>query len=117
MSEKLMEALRKAKELQLSVIGRKTGRKLPRPVWFVLRGKKPLFLPVRGISTEWYKNVMKNPQVEIELRGQHYRGTVQTITDKKGVSEIVELFRKKHGDSDINKYYPKQDAAAKLPLV
>ncbi len=117
MSEKLVEALRKGKELQLSVIGRKTGRKLPRPVWFVLRGKELLLLPVRGTSTEWYKNVMKNPQVEIDVRGQHCSGTLRTITDKKGVSEIVELFRKKHGDSDIKKYYPKQDAAAKLSLV
>ena len=117
MSEKLLAALRKDEEIQLSVIGRKTGRKIPRPVWFVLRGNELLFLPVRGTSTQWYKNIMKNPHIEIDRRGQHYDGDARPITDKNRVSEIVELFRKKHGASDIKKYYPKLDAAAALSLI
>ncbi len=116
MSEKLLEALRKYEELQLSVIGRKTGRKIPRPVWFVLRGNELLFLPVRGTSTQWYKNIMKNPHIDINVGGQHYGGIARTITDQKGISEIVELFKKKHGASDIKKYYPNLDAAAKVSL-
>jgi len=59
---------------------------------------------------------MKNPHVEIEAGGQHYNGNARTITDKNRVSEIIELFKKKHGASDIKKYYPNPNVAGSLQL-
>src|SRR5712692_6147604 len=116
-TNKLIAALEGEKELQLTVKGRRSGKDIPRPVWFVVRENEVLFLPVRGSQSQWYKNVVKNPQVKIGVAGQTYGGRVETITGKGAVPEVVERFRKKYGAEDIKKYYSRLDVAARLPLA
>jgi hypothetical protein len=53
-SETLLGELKRKDEIQLSVKGRKSGKEIPRPVWFVLTGKELMLLPVKGSSTQWY---------------------------------------------------------------
>src|SRR5207245_4566953 len=45
-SDNIFPALKKNKEIELTVTGRRTGKPLPRPVWFALRGTELLLLPV-----------------------------------------------------------------------
>ena len=115
--DKLLAALKGAVELQLAVKGRKSGKDIPRPVWFTLRRNEVLFLPVSGSQTQWYKNILKNPLVRISVASQTYGGRLETMTEKSEVSEVVELFRKKYGVGDIKRYYPRLDVAARLPLA
>jgi hypothetical protein len=115
--DKLIAALKGADEVQLAVKGRKSGKDIPRPVWFALRRNEVLFLPVTGSQTQWYKNVLKNPRVGISVAGQTYGGRLDTITERSEVSEVVELFRKKYGVGDVKRYYPRLDVAARLPLA
>ena len=116
-SEKLLAELKEKDELQFSVKGRRSGKEIPRPVWFVLEDKELLLLPVKGSSTQWYRNILKDPWAKINLAGQTYIGKTHPIKDKKGVSEVVELFRKKHGVGNVKKYYSRLDLAARLPLT
>jgi hypothetical protein len=51
------------------VIGRKSGKAISIPVWFVLEDDRHCLLPVRGSDTKWYQNVLKNPQIRIDARG------------------------------------------------
>jgi len=115
-SEKLLEVLRKEDELQLTVKGRISGREVPRPVWFVLRRHEVLFLPVKGSSSQWYMNSLKNPQVSIAIGGQTYTGNAESMKEKGAVSEVVELFKSRYGAGDIKKYYSKLDVATRLSL-
>ena len=114
--EKLLAALKGAEEVQLAVKGRKSGKDIPRPVWFVLRRNEVLLLPVTGSRSQWYKNILKNPRVRISVAGQTYGGSLETVTEKREVSEVVELFRKKYGVGDVKRYYSRLDVAARLPL-
>ena len=68
-------------EIDLTVRGRKSGKDLSRPVWFVQEDDKLYLLPVQGSDTNWYRNVLKNPSVKISVKGQELRGSVKTITD------------------------------------
>ncbi len=113
----LIATLKGEQELQLTVKGRRTGRDIPRPVWFVLRDKDILFLPVKGSQSQWYRNIVQNPQVRIGVAGQTYGGRLETVTGKKGVSEVVELFKKKYGTGNIKRYYSRLDVATRLPLA
>ncbi len=115
-SDSVLAALRKNKEIGLTVTGRKTGKLLPRPVWFVVRGNELLLLPVTGTDSQWYKNILQNPQVKISASKQTFNGTLRAITEKKRVEEVIELFKGKYGASDIKKYYPKPNVAATLPI-
>ena len=115
-SDSTVIALKKDREIELTVKGRKTGKNLPRPVWFVLKGKEVLLLPVTGTDSQWYKNILRNPQVKISSKGQSFNGKLQAVTEKRQVEEVIELFKGKYGASDIKRYYPKTNVAASLLL-
>src|SRR5207245_5590999 len=111
-SDNIFPALKKNKEIELTVTGRRTGKPLPRPVWFVLRGTELLLLPVTGADSQWYKNVLVNPLVEISAAQRSFNGNLRLITQKRVLEEVIDLFRGKYGPSDIKKYYPKPNVAA-----
>ncbi len=115
-SDNTVTALKKDREIELTVTGRKSGKPISRPVWFVLREKELLLLPVTGTDSEWYKNVLQNPQVKLHTSQQTFEGKLRLITQRKQVDEVIELFNRKYGASDIKKYYPNPNVAASLQL-
>src|SRR3990172_4176161 len=65
----LKKALDSSKELEITVTGRKSGKKITLPIWFVRDGEKLLFLPVRGSESNWYRNVKHSPTMGISAGG------------------------------------------------
>jgi deazaflavin-dependent oxidoreductase (nitroreductase family) len=110
-SDALKDRLSRSREINLTVTGRKSGRSISIPVWFVSEDDKLYLLPVSGSDTQWYKNVLKNPSIRIDAGGQKAELKAVPVTDRKQVSPIVEKFRAKYGDSDVRKYYSKFDVA------
>ena len=115
-SDGMLRALKRDKEVELTVTGRRSGKPLPRPVWFVVRGTEMLLLPVTGTDSQWYKNIVRDPEVKVSSSRQTFRGKLRVITEKRRVDEVIELFKGKYGPSDIKKYYPNPNVAASLPL-
>jgi deazaflavin-dependent oxidoreductase (nitroreductase family) len=115
LKDALKDRLSRYREINLSVTGRKSGRTISQPVWFVLdvvlNDDKVYLLPVRGSDTQWYKNVLKNPSIRIDARGADAEFKAVPITDRARVSSVVEKFRTKYGASDVKKYYSKFDVA------
>ncbi len=107
----LKERLSRFRELNISVTGRKSGRTISIPVWFVLEDDKLYFLPVQGSDTQWYKNVLNNPMIRVNARGAEAEIQAVLITDAPQVSSVVEKFRGKYGTNDVRKYYSKFDVA------
>src|SRR5258708_31592560 len=107
----LKERVSRYREINITVTGRKSGRGISIPVWFVLDDQKLYLLPVYGSDTQWYKNVLKNPSIRIDARGEEAEVKVVLITDATQVSSVVEKFRYKYGASDVRKYYSKFDVA------
>jgi deazaflavin-dependent oxidoreductase (nitroreductase family) len=112
----LKSILTKEKEIELTVTGRKSGKPIPRPVWFVIRGTELLLLPVTGTNSQWYKNILQDPQVKISSSGQTSTGRLRSLTGKKDVTEVIQLFEKKYGPRDVKRYYPNPNVAASMPL-
>lgn len=109
--DSLKDGLSKSNEITITVTGRKSGRSISNPVWFVLDENKLYLLPVGGSGTQWYKNVLKNSRMQITASGAEGKFKAVPITDNKQVSSVVERFRKKYGASDVKKYYSKLDVA------
>jgi len=107
----LKDHLARRREIKLSVTGRKSGRAISNPVWFVLDGDMIYLLPVKGSNTQWYKNVLAKPSIRIEAGGTESGLKAEPITDAKQVSSVVEKFRTKYGAGDVKKYYSKLDVA------
>jgi deazaflavin-dependent oxidoreductase (nitroreductase family) len=110
-SDSLQDRLGRFRQLNISVTGRKSGRTISNPVWFVFDGGKLYLLPVKGSETQWYKNVLKKPIVQIEARGAEAEVKVAAVTDAARVKSVVEKFRAKYGAGDVKKYYSKFDVA------
>src|SRR5271169_1964019 len=102
--DSLKERLARNRQIKLSVIGRKSGKTISIPVWFVLEGEKLYLLPVQGSDTQWYRNVLKNPSIRIDARGAEAEFQAVPVTDAKAVKSVVEKFREKYGARDVKKY-------------
>lgn len=109
--DNLKERLSRYREINITVTGRKSGRAISIPVWFVLDENNLHLLPVTGSDTQWYKNVLENPTIRIDARDTQTEAKAVAITEAKKVSSVVEKFRKKYGAGDVKKYYSKFDVA------
>ena len=110
-NDTLKDRLSRYREIQITVTGRKSGRAISNPVWFVWEDDKLHLLPVAGSDTQWYKNVLKQPKFRIDLRGAAADVQAVPITNKAQVSSVVDKFRAKYGPADVKKYYSKFDVA------
>lgn len=115
-NDSLKDRLARFRQINISVTGRKSGRAISNPVWFVAEDDKLYLLPVYGSDTQWYKNVLKKPIVQIEARGAEAEVKVAAVTDAAQVKSVVEKFRGKYGAGDVKKYYAKFDVAVVADL-
>lgn len=113
-NHKLADRLSRSNEINLTVTGRKSGRTITNPVWFVFDDKLYL-LPVKGSDTQWYKNVLANPKIKIDARVAEADLKAVAVTDPEQVSSVVEKFRAKYA-GDVKKYYSKFDVAVVIDV-
>jgi len=114
--DNLKDRLGRDREIKLSVTGRKSGKTISIPIWFVVEGETLYLLPVSGSDTQWYQNVLKNPQIRIDARGAEGEFRAVPITDAKTVKSVVGKFREKYGAADVKKYYSKLDVAVEVKI-
>jgi len=115
-SNGLKERLSKSSEIEIKVVGRKSGRTISIPVWFVADDNEIDLLPVQGSNTQWFKNVLENPSIRIKAGGAEGEFDAVPITEAKAVSSLAEKFRKKYGAADVKKYYSKLDVAVRVSI-
>src|SRR4029078_13516125 len=112
----LHRRLDRANEITLSVKGRKSGKDIPRPVWFVHEGNTLYLLPVQGSDTNWYKNLLVDPTLKISINGDETSAEDKPITDSNKVDYVVRKFKAKYSEGEVKKYYTKFDVAAEVQL-
>ena len=115
-SNSLKDQLSRHKEIDITVTGRKSGRSISIPVWFVLEDSTLYLLPVQGSDTQWFKNVQQKPSLRIAAGDAHADLKPVAITDAKQVASVVEKFRARYGAGDVKKYYSKLDVAVLAQL-
>jgi len=109
-NDALRDRLSRSREINITVTGRKSGRSISIPVWFVFDHATLYLLPVKGSDTQWYKNVRTNPTIRVDAGGAEAEVKVVCLTDATKVSPVIEKFRAKYG-TDVKKYYSKFDVA------
>ena len=114
--DRLRARLSHVNEITITVTGRKSGRSISIPIWFVHEDGTLNLLPVQGSQTQWYQNILKSPRMTVDAGGEKTEVQAVPITDPKQVSAIAEEFRGKYGASDVKKYYSKFDVAVQIRL-
>ena len=71
----LRDRLSRSSGINITVTGRKSGRAISNPIWFVFEKNddKLYLLPVKGSDTQWYKNVLKKPSIADRCRRRRCR--------------------------------------------
>jgi deazaflavin-dependent oxidoreductase (nitroreductase family) len=115
--EQFMKTLESSGEIELTVTGRRSGRQISIPVWFVREDGELYLVPIRGSDSDWYKNVQKLPTIRLTARGAQLTARATSITDPARVAEILDKFRAKYGAQDVAAHFSKQDVAAEVRLA
>ncbi len=113
----LKRQLTSHREIDITVTGRKSGRSISIPVWFVFEDSTLYLLPVQGSDTQWFKNVQQKPSLKITAGGADGDLKPVVISDPKQVASVVEKFRARYGAGDVKKYYSKFDVAVLAQLI
>lgn len=110
-TDALGDRLSQSSEITIIVIGRKSGRTISIPIWFVFENDPLYLLPVYGSDTQWYKNALKNPSIRIRVGDSEAECKAFPTADPDQVSSVIDKFRAKYGAGDVKKYYSKFDVA------
>jgi deazaflavin-dependent oxidoreductase (nitroreductase family) len=116
-SAEFQPALLNSEELQLTTVGRRSGRDSSRPVWFVLDGERMYLLPGDGTDSQWYKNLLQTPTIRLSARGTTQSATTTPITEASAVLAVVEAFEEKYGRQQIEALYPHRDVAVEAQAL
>lgn len=103
-------------EVEITVTGRKSGRNISTPVWFVHEGSKLYLVPVKGSDSNWYRNVLARSEMQIAAKGTKATVRAIPVSNLGKVNEVVEKLRSKYGAGEVKKYYSKLDTALEIAL-
>ena len=90
--------------LNLTTRGRKTGLRHNVELWFAYEDGRLLFLAHE--DSNWWKNIMTNPRVEVEVSEILFQGKGRMVQEK--IDHVYTLFRKKYGESQVDRWYGEQ---------
>src|SRR5258705_11823944 len=91
--EEFLKALDSTGEIQLTVTGRRTGREISIPVWFVREGGRLYLVPVRGSDSDWYKNLLKAPTIRLTAGGAQFGARATPFSHRAKGPETVHNVR------------------------
>jgi hypothetical protein len=111
-----VRALNSTDEIELGTVGRVSGQQSSRPVWFVHEGDTLYLMPITGADSQWYRNVLRTPQLHLAADGQQADVEGRAITDPADVRRVADGFRAKYGAGDVAKNYREPEVAVEARL-
>jgi deazaflavin-dependent oxidoreductase (nitroreductase family) len=111
------KALKRRREISITVTGRRTGRAVTIPVWFVSDDSAIWLLPVSGSETQWYRNLEKDRAIGIQAGEARRDLRARLLNDKQAVDTVIEQFRNNYSPEEIKRYYTRLDVAVQVPLA
>ena len=90
-----LSPLKDRSTLQLTTLGRKTGKRHTVTVWFVIDGDTVYLVTLR-LNRDWPRNVMKNGSVELDIAGNVFKGHAKQIVEAKRLAHVKALLNQKY---------------------
>lgn len=79
----------------ITTTGRKSGKKFSTPIGYIRDGEDFVSLNPGGRSN-WYKNVLANPHVKLNVKGQDLQAHGEHITSQAEKERLFEIFKRDH---------------------
>ena len=90
-------SLAKEEYCYLTTIGRVSGRPHEIEIWFGLQDNS-LYLLSGSKSSDWVKNLLKNPSVSVRIGKHRLTGTARLVQDKEEDDLARHLVAEKYGE-------------------
>jgi deazaflavin-dependent oxidoreductase (nitroreductase family) len=106
---------RGAKTLLLTTSGRRTGKPTTTPLIYEEVGDNYVVVASQGGAPKhpgWYRNLMKTPEVEVQVEGDVFMGVARTATGEER-EELWKLAAQQWPDYDVYQ----QRAERQIPVV
>jgi deazaflavin-dependent oxidoreductase (nitroreductase family) len=89
----------------VTTTGRRSGRPHRIEIWFAVDGPTLYLISGNGPGADWYRNLVADPDVTIELGGDTRRGRARVVTDPAERRRMGEVLGAKYpswqGDASI----------------
>ena len=82
--------------LEITTIGRKSGKPRTKPIWFVYDQGALYIQSGQEGKTHWYRNLQKNPQMQLKIGQLVLAGKAYFVTDTAEIERVHDLFRSKY---------------------
>lgn len=82
--------------LLLTTTGRKSGKKRITPLQYEEINGKIFLGSARGTHSDWYRNILADNRVEIQVRNRKFSGIAEPITDPVRIADFLELRLNRH---------------------
>jgi deazaflavin-dependent oxidoreductase (nitroreductase family) len=82
--------------LLLTTTGRKSGQPRITPLQFEEVDGKIYIASARGKVADWFKNIVANPNVHVQMRQREFDATAEPVTDPARIADFIELRLRRH---------------------
>lgn len=82
--------------LLLTTIGRKSGLPRVTPLQYEEVEGQIYVASARGRQADWYKNILRNPNVRVQIRQREFDATAEPVTDPARIADFLELRLRRH---------------------
>ena len=82
--------------LMLTTTGRKSGKSRVTPLQYEEIDGDIYIGSARGTNADWWRNIVANPKVRIQVKSRKFEGRAELVTDLKRVADFLEYRIKQH---------------------
>lgn len=82
--------------LLLTTIGRKSGLPRTTPLQYEEVDGAIYIGAARGRKADWFRNIVANPQVEVQVKSRRFRGVAEPVTDPIRIADFLALRLQRH---------------------
>jgi deazaflavin-dependent oxidoreductase (nitroreductase family) len=82
--------------LVLYTTGRKSGLERATPLQYEKIDGAYYVASARGAQADWYRNLLANPQVAVQVRGQRLPARAEAVTDPQRIAGFLEQRLRRH---------------------
>lgn len=76
--------------LLLTTIGRKSGLPRVTPLQYSEVGGNFYVGSARGVKGDWYRNILANSSVEVQLKSRRFHGVAKPVLDPEQIADFLE---------------------------
>lgn len=82
--------------LLLTTTGRKTGRARTTPLQYEITGGTLFVASARGPQADWYRNILANPCVQVQIGPHAFQATALPIAEPTEIADFLALRLERH---------------------